>query len=153
MSDTARKRYLLVCGAGCAMVLLAGVVLVRLIFGSLSIEGDAAAPVTAGISVPLDLAITNRSDFRVAVKDLTVAVRSVHAPNADRAHPCTVGDFLVRQVSGDLEIVVGARTSSTLSELHLPRTTWPRIGMLNRSGCAGAMLDLDFTASRNLKIL
>jgi hypothetical protein len=116
-----------------------------------TIAGHAAEPISPGVMVSLDLTITNPHDVPLSVSDLSVAVRGVSGPNVDHLHPCAVGDFAVQQTSSSLEVTLAASATSTLSSLGLPRTSWPRVGMLNRSvnqdGCKGASLTLDYTGS------
>jgi len=84
-------------------------------------------------------------------------VRGVNAPNADATHRCSVDDFVVTQASSNGAVAVRAGGTSSLSDLHVPRATWPRIGILARStnqdACKGASLTLAYTASRTLRIL
>jgi|ERR1035437_5963447 hypothetical protein len=122
--------------------------------GSFTIEGDAAEPISPGVMAPLDLAFTNPHDVPMLVTGLSVRVRGVSAPNAEHAHPCTLDDFTVDQVSSGIKITLAARATSTLSSLGLPRATWPAVGMLERSvdqdGCKGASLTLGYAASGTL---
>ena len=104
---------------------------------------------------PLDLSLTNPNDSAMSVTDLRVRVQKVSAPNADAAHPCAAGDFAVAQGSSSRKITLAARATRTLSNLGLPRASWPHVGMLNRpanqDGCKGASLTLAYTASGSLE--
>lgn len=119
-----------------------------------AIEGNATEPISPGVRAPLDLKLTNPHDFRMSVTDLRVTVQRVIAPNADDAHPCSIGDFTVGQTSGSVAMTVAARATSTLSSLGLARAAWPQVGMLDRSvnqdGCKGASLTLGYAASGTL---
>jgi hypothetical protein len=118
---------------------------------SFIIDGNAAGLISPGVKASLDLKFTNPHDFGMSVTDLSVTMRKVSAPNADIVHPCAIGDFAVDQAAISLEITLAARSASTLSNLGIPATKWPHVGMLNRAvnqdGCQGAGLTLDFTAS------
>jgi hypothetical protein len=122
---------------------------------SFTIEGEAAAPISPGIRAPLDLELTNPNDVAMSVTDLRVTVRAVSAPNADDSHPCAVGDFAIDQARSRLEVTLTTRSTSTLSNLGIPRATLPQVGMLNRpvnqDGCKGASLTLGYTASGTLE--
>jgi hypothetical protein len=121
---------------------------------SFAIEGNATEPISPGVRAPLDLALTNTQDLTMSVTDLRVTVQKVSAPNADNAHPCSVGDFTVGQTSRRVTIRVAARRTSPLSSLGVARAAWPRVGMLDRSanqdGCKGASLTLGYAATRTL---
>lgn len=116
-----------------------------------SIAGDASGMIAPGVSVPIDFALTNSHDSVMTVSDLRVVVTDVSAPGADRTHPCGVADFTVDQVANDRTIILPAGATSTLSALGIPRTSWPQVGMRDRSvnqdGCKGASLSLAYTAS------
>lgn len=118
---------------------------------SFTIKGDAARLISPGVMAPLDLSLTNPNDVPMSVTGLLVTVQRVSAPNADAAHPCTVGDFTVNQVSRGLEMTVAARGTSALSSLGVARASLPAVGMLKRSvnqdGCKGASLTLGYAAS------
>ena len=85
------------------------------------------------------------------VTDLRVELRLVDAPAADTRHPCTLEDFTVTQPAGDLELTLAARASQRLSDLSLPGTRWPQVGMVdsaaNQDGCKGATLTLEYAAT------
>lgn len=121
---------------------------------SFTIEGDATEPISPGVRTPLDLRLTNPHDVPMSVTDLSVTVQKVSAPNADNAHPCSIGDFSVDQASSSITIKVAARATNALSSLGLARTAWPQVGMLDRSanqdGCKGASLTLGYAASGTL---
>jgi hypothetical protein len=118
---------------------------------SFTIDGDAAAPISPGVRVPLDLKLTNRQDVPLTVTDLRVTVQAVSAPNADEGHPCAAQDFAVDQASGGLEITLPGRSTSILSSLGVPAASQPQVGMVNRAadqdGCKGASVTLAYTAS------
>jgi hypothetical protein len=118
---------------------------------SFSIEGNATELISPGVRAPLNLKLTNPNNVAVSVTHLTVAVRKVTAPNADKARPCTIGDFIVLLASGHVAISLPPRATSTLGDLGLLRAAWPQVGMLDRAvdqdGCKGASLSLGYAAS------
>jgi hypothetical protein len=120
-----------------------------------TISGNTTEPISPGVRAPLDLRLTNPHAFALTATGLRVSVQKVSAPNADNAHPCTIGDFAVDQASSDMQITVAARATSTLSNLGIPRAKQPHVGMLNRpvnqDGCKGASLTLAYTASGTLE--
>lgn len=122
---------------------------------SFTIDGDAAHAISPGIRAPLDLEFTNPQHLAMSVTALRVTVREVSAPNADVAHPCTVGDFSVDQASSRLVFSLASRSSSKLSSLGISPAKRPQVGMLNRSvnqdGCKGASLRLRYTAAGTLE--
>jgi hypothetical protein len=151
MSSLARSGRAL----ACVVALFVGALLIRLATESVTIGGNAGAAIWPGAAVPVDVTVDNGYDFPVSVTNLRVQVLTVHAPHADNNHPCTVADFVVDQASPGLEIPVGARATSSLSTLHVPAQTWPRIHLLqhsaNRDGCQGATLTFGYAASKTLK--
>jgi hypothetical protein len=123
--------------------------------GSFVISGDITRLLSPGTSVPLDLQFTNPSSSPISVTGVTVAVSKVHAPHADRVHPCTVDDFTVNQVADGLKVTVAAGATNTLTGLNVARTQWPQVAMRNRAsnqdGCVGASLTLAYAASGAVK--
>jgi len=115
-----------------------------------TIHGNAAELISPGVEAFIDLEFTNPHDFPISVTELGVTVRDVSAPNADDIHRCAVGDFTVDQAPSSVRITLSARSTTTLSGLGIARTTWPRVGMRDRSfnqdGCKGASLALNYTA-------
>ncbi|MDQ3155449.1 MAG: hypothetical protein M3Q98_01805 [Actinomycetota bacterium] len=172
MNDVARKRYV----RGCILALIlviAAIILLRSCdptksgdgdgdsggsgegrsgdpSSSFTIKGNASEVISPGVTVSLDLEITNPHNFPLAVTGLDVTLSDIDAPRAGGARPCTVGDFQLTQAS-DVAITIAARSTSTFSSLDLDRKTWPQVGMLNRpvnqDGCKGASLKLGYTAS------
>ena len=121
---------------------------------SFTIEGNASQVLFPGVTVPLDLQITNPFAFPMSVSGLTVSVHEVNAPNSSSFRPCSVADFVLVQASSNAEITVAVGSTSSLSALGLAPGTWPRVGMLNRTvnqdGCQGGGLTLRYTASGTL---
>ena len=119
--------------------------------GIVELSGTASGLIAPGSSAPLNLRLTNPTSYAVSVTRLTVSIRAVDAPRSDGGHPCTPNDFVVRQAPPGLDLMVSARTSSTLLELGTSQTEWPRVGMLdtstNQDGCKGASVALVYRAS------
>jgi hypothetical protein len=136
-------------------VVLGGVLLLCLVScgptRSFTIEGNAAEPISPGVRAPLDLKLTNPQYIPLSVTGVRVSVQAVRAPNADDAHPCTVGDFTVNQASSSIVIALAARATRTLSSLGVPPEAWPQVGLLDRpveqDGCKGASVTLRYAAS------
>jgi hypothetical protein len=119
------------------------------------IGGDTTQAISPGMSVPIDLTITNPHDVAISVSDLAVTVDRVNAPDADRRRPCSVDDFAVEQPFGDLQATVPAEAVRSLSSLGVQQDRWPRVGMVNRpvnqDGCKSAVVTLTFTGSGTLR--
>jgi hypothetical protein len=114
------------------------------------LTGRASRQITPGSSAPVNLRLTNSASYSVSVTRLTVSIHAVDAPRSDATHPCTAGDFALRQSPPGLIVRVAASASSTLLELGTSRVEWPQVGMLdtsrNQDGCKGASVALDFHA-------
>lgn len=118
---------------------------------SITIEGRSAGLIRPGVMVPLDLSFDNPQDHPVILDELAVTVTGIEAPRADEEHPCTMADFVVRQLSGSLALVLDGGTVSALSELDLADRDWPAVGMrarpVNQDGCKDAVITLAYEAS------
>ena len=118
---------------------------------SITISGEADAPIVIGAMVPLDLTLGNPNEFEVSINRIAVTVMSVDAPLADTRHPCSVADFEVRELSEPVVLTLKGKTSHNLSALGVTRVQWPAVGMvstaMNQDGCKGAVLSLAYQAS------
>lgn len=116
-----------------------------------SISGDLSGVLEPGLTVPLDLVLTNPGPVGLTVSSLEVGVAGVDAPLADATYPCTVEDFSVTQFSGVYGFTLPASSTSSLSGLGLPPEEWPGVTMVNRpvnqNGCKGATVEFDFTGT------
>lgn len=116
-----------------------------------TISGNLSGAIAPGAMVPLDLSLENPNDFGIEIQAIIVTVRDVEAPRADPDHPCSVADFMVRQVPGSVVLSLGGRRTRDLSGLGVARDHWPAVGMLNRpvnqDGCKGAVLSLGYDAT------
>jgi hypothetical protein len=121
---------------------------------SFTISGDTDEPISPGVAVPLDLELSNPHDLPMSVTAVAVTMTAVSAPLAHGLRTCSMEDFSVHQVSPTVEITLAAQTTGTLSSLGIAPTTWPQVGMLDRSinqdGCKGASLALAYTATGTL---
>ena len=118
---------------------------------SFTLSGSLSQAIRPGIFAPLDLTISNSSHAPIVVTELKVTVSAVDAPNASALLPCSAADFDVRQVDKQFTLVVNTKSTRALSQLGLPSTAWPQIGMpldesRNQDGCKGASLTLSYTA-------
>lgn len=123
---------------------------------SFTLIGELSQVINPGVFAPLDLSISNSNHSSLVVSELIVTVSGVHAPNATALLPCTAADFDVKQVAKRFTILVGADSTSSLSQLGLPSTAWPQVGMpinesTNQDGCKGASLTLSYTATGRLR--
>lgn len=115
---------------------------------SFSVAGDLASPLSPGVTVPLDLALTNPNNFAISVQSLGVSLQE-HTGNAG----CSgTQDFVVTGVAASAyPIVVPAGTTRTLSSLGVPAASRPAVTMLDRgsdqSACKGATIHLDYNGT------
>jgi hypothetical protein len=118
------------------------------------IDGDASEAISPGVAVPLNLRFMNPHEEPLIISHLTVTIRQVTAPGADRLHPCSMADFELIQMSRSMEIVLPPNTTTNLHDLDIPRADRPQIGMPNRAvnqdGCKGAKLKLGYSAFGSL---
>lgn len=121
---------------------------------AVSITGDAGRFMEPGIDIPLDLAVTNVHGLPIEVSALSVAIVDVSAPFASSSHPCSAADYVVRQAPRSFELDVSPASTTHLSSTALPRRSWPSVGMrlsqADQSGCRGARVTLDYSASTRL---
>jgi len=170
MSKAAHRRWAVLC---LALAFLACVLFLRIVLtnsygymgsswkgrgtaenGGLSaafqIKGDATAPVSPGISASLDLRFVNPHVEPMVVTHLKITIRNLTAPGADRDHPCSVGDYSLKQIADSVEIRLPPSTTTGFRDLHIPEKRWPRVGMIygesNQDGCRGATLKLGYSA-------
>jgi hypothetical protein len=170
MSKAAHRRWAALC---LALAFVAGALFLRIVLtnsygyigsswkgrgtaenGGLSaafqIKGDASAPLSPGITVPLDLRFINPHVEPMVVTHLRVTVRKLTAPGADDDHPCSVNDYQVTQIASSVEIRLPPEATTSLADLDIPEKKRPQIGMVygtsNQDGCRGATLKLSYTA-------
>jgi hypothetical protein len=117
--------------------------------GTFTIGGSLAQLLAPGRVLALDLRLSNPQSHALRIGRLAVRVATVHAPQADATHPCTVGDFAVVAFSGPYGFALRARTTARLSTLGIPERQWPHVAMpdrpVNQDGCKHARLSLSYT--------
>lgn len=118
------------------------------------IRGDATAPMSPGVSVPIALTFSNPHLKPMVVSYVRVSIRDLVTPHADRGHPCSLDDYRIYQMKATVPITVPAGSTAGLESLQIPRSEWPRIGMrdraANQDGCKGARLTLGYSAFGSL---
>jgi hypothetical protein len=116
-----------------------------------SISGDLSSDLVPGLTVPLDLSLTNPGPDEITVTGLDVSVGSLDAPRADATYPCTLDDFSAEPFSGAYGFTVPPATTVTLSELGFADAELPQVQMpdrpVNQNGCKGASLQFDFAGT------
>jgi hypothetical protein len=115
------------------------------------IRGTAAGLLAPGVGAPIDLRLTNPHRFAISVRRITVSIGSVRAPQATPARPCSRADFSVVQASRVAGKGVPAARTRSLSALRIPRDSWPRVAMIDRTvnqdGCKRASVTLRYSGS------
>jgi len=118
------------------------------------IGAEPTRPMAPGISVPLDLTLTNPQSSEIAISDLGVRVSAVTAPGSSATRPCTGEDFAVVPFSGAYGFRVAAGDTTTLSELGFPVEQHPQLKMIdrpvNQDGCKGASLALAYDGTSTM---
>jgi hypothetical protein len=115
-----------------------------------AISGNLAGLLAPGVTLPLNLTVTNPNNKPVSVTNLTVTLQSVtRAPVTTK--PCGTGDYSVTQYSGPYPLTTPANGSATLSGLGVARSSMPKVSMVNaptdQDGCKGASLTLAYLGS------
>jgi hypothetical protein len=106
-----------------------------------------------GISLPLDLGITNPNNKSLALTNLSVSIKSVTrtADAIARNLQCGTADYTVTQYGGPYPLTIAPGSSTSLSGLGIPANQWPQFKMLdtpaNQDGCKGATLQLVYSGS------
>ena len=114
-----------------------------------TISGNLAGSLAPGVSLPLDLTLTNPNNQKVSVTNLTVTIKSVTKAANAPAGSCTTADYAVTQYSGPYPLAVAANGSAKLSALVASNAKWPQVRMLNttsnQNGCKGATVTLAYS--------
>lgn len=104
-----------------------------------------------GVSLPVDLRLSNPYPFALRIVRLSVRVRSVSAPNASRGHPCTTRDFVSSAFSGHCGFRLASHRRTSLGGLGFSTQQWPHVGMIhrpvNQDGCKQAMVTLGYSGT------
>jgi hypothetical protein len=116
--------------------------------GPFGIAGDVGTVLEPGVTVPIDLTITNPNDRPIRITSLSIAIGSITAPLATPTLRCTPADFAVGQPEAGTALIVPGHSSRTLQELGLRSSELPSLGMLNgagnQDGCEGATVGLAY---------
>ncbi|MGR0162266.1 COG1470 family protein [Paenarthrobacter nitroguajacolicus] len=116
------------------------------------VSGSLTGALAPGLSLPIDLQISNPENKAIAVTNLSVTISQVvRTPAAVAAGlPCSAADYSITQFTGTYPITAQPGSSS-LSALGVPPGSWPRISMLDtlllQDGCKGATLELTYSGT------
>jgi hypothetical protein len=112
-----------------------------------TVAGDLSGPLAPGIPPrPLDLTLSNTNNQDLAITNLTVTVARTSAGAA-----CAPTNFTVVQFSGPYPVRLGANRTASLSQLGVPSSNWPKVGMLdlpvNQDACKNVTVTLAYSGS------
>lgn len=116
------------------------------------ISGALPGSLAPGVSLPVDLQISNPEKKNITITNLSLSVGEiVRTPAAVAAGlPCTAEDYSITQFTGTYPLTVQPG-SSGLSGLGIPEQSWPRVTMLDtlqlQDGCKGATLQLTYSGT------
>lgn len=131
----------------------AGVQFVLQTTGKAFAIAGSVAGLSPGVSVPVNLSLTNQNKKQISISNLTVTISSVTRTAAAVAagRPCGLADYAVVQYSGPYPLTVGGLATATLADLGVTPAARPQVRMLdtttNQDGCKGATLGLRYTGS------
>jgi VCBS repeat-containing protein len=113
---------------------------------SFLIAGDLSTPLTPGSKVPLDLTLTNPSNFDLLITNLAVEV----AEGTSKPSCSGTQNFKITQFTGAYPVVLHPGTSQ-LSALVPSSSKWPQVEMLNlpanQDVCRNATITLRYSGS------
>jgi hypothetical protein len=118
-----------------------------------TISGDLSGALAPGVSLPLDLQLTNPNNKPVSVGNLSVSIQEVRrtATAVARGLPCSGSDYAVTQYAGPYPLTVPTQSTRSLSQLGVPPAQRPQVSMVNRpvnqDGCKGATVTLSYSGS------
>jgi hypothetical protein len=119
-----------------------------------TIGGGVTEELSPGVTVALDLELTNPHGRPLEVSDLRIRLMRVEAPNSSGARPCTERDYSLGQAPSNLRLTVARNSTISLSGLGVEPAGRPHVGMrnlkVNQDGCQGATLTFRYTASGSL---
>ncbi|WP_235036415.1 hypothetical protein [Arthrobacter sp. 18067] len=116
------------------------------------VSGSLTGALAPGLSLPIDLQISNPENKAIAVTNLSASISQVvRTPGAVAAGlPCGAADYAITQYTGTYPITVQPGATS-LSALGVPQGSWPRISMLDtlqlQDGCKGATLEFTYSGT------
>ena len=110
-----------------------------------AISGNVDVQLSPGVTGHVNLALTNPNDVPLDVTALSVSLTGTSKPG------CTASNFSVGQYLGSYPLVIPAESTRTLSQLGVPRASWPTLGMIdlptNQDVCKSISLTLSYSGS------
>jgi hypothetical protein len=106
-----------------------------------------------GLTVPVNLTVTNPNKKTLSVTNLTVTVQSVTRTSYAVSHnqPCGTTDYAVTQFTGPYPLTIAGNGSASLSSLGVASSAWSKVTMIdrpmNQDGCKGASVTLAYSGS------
>jgi len=114
-----------------------------LVFPNFPISGNVPDPLAPGITKPINLSLTNPLSRTMTVTNLGVVIS--HTSSA----ACATSNFLATQYTGPASLVIPANSTKTLSQLGVPSSAWPTIGMknlpTNQDSCKNITITLGYS--------
>ena len=111
-----------------------------------TVNGDAIHKLYPGVTSPIDLVFTNPNTLPITVTGVTASISGT----SDNAHCPVAGNFSIgRQLQ--VNVVVPASSTRSLSDLGVAQAGWPTVAMANRpvnqDGCQAKTVNLTYTGS------
>ena len=115
---------------------------------SLQISGDLGSALSPGVTVPLDLALTNPNNFPIQVQSVSVSVEEgTSRPGCSGTQNFVVTDL----AAGAYPLTVPANSTRTLSQLGVAAASRPQVQMpdqaSNQDACKGATVHLNYSGT------
>jgi hypothetical protein len=120
---------------------------------SFTISGDLTGQLTPGLTLPLQLRVTNPNQKALSVTNLSASLTGVTrtADAVARGLACSTGDYALMQYTGPYPLTIPAGGTLSLSQLGVPPAQWPKVSLLNRpvnqDGCKGATVTMTYAGS------
>jgi hypothetical protein len=117
-----------------------------------TIRGDVGGLMPSTTGTPIDLELSNPNSKALSVTSLTVTFGTLTAPNATPDNSCSLADdFVLKQYSGPLPLVIPANGTVTLTDLGVSDADWPAVQLKqadrNQDGCKSARINLNYAGS------
>ncbi len=111
-----------------------------------TVNGDAIHKLYPGVTAPIDLVFTNPNHVAITVTSVTATISGT----SDMTHCPVAGNFSIgRQLQ--VNVVVPASATRSLSALGVAQTAWPTVAMadapVNQDGCQAKTVNLSYTGS------
>jgi hypothetical protein len=111
-----------------------------------TVNGNAIHKLYPGVTAPIDLVFTNPNHMPITVTGVTATISGT----SDMTHCPVAGNFSIgRQLQVD--VVVPASATRSLSALGVAQTNWPTVAManapVNQDGCQAKTVNLSYTGS------